>query len=75
MIDPRLMKAKSKRIIEDNEDILKSILEKEIEDITRAGIVADSEFDLVKKYYMTEGIKEGLRRFVQRLNDWASKDV
>lgn len=73
--DPRQLKAKCKRMVEDNLEILEYIVKDEITKISNPKIDASSEFELTKKYFTNEGIKEGLRRFVQKLNEYASKDV
>ena len=74
-IDPRILKAKSKRIIEDADEILRYIVEEETKKVMKETISAESEFDLAKKHYQREGIKEGLKRFVQALNELASRNI
>lgn len=74
-IEPKILKAKCKRIVEDNSDILKMIVDEESAKIFSSKLGAESEFELTKNYFFNEGIKEGMRKFVQLLNEYASKDV
>ena len=71
-MENRVLSAKCRRIVEDNRDVLDYVL-KEVIDGTFSKINADSEFDLLKKYYTNEGIKEGAKEFVRKLNEYASK--
>ena len=75
MMEQKILRAKSLHILKENEDILKFIIESEIQSISKTKIEAESEFDLVKKYYHNQGIIDGMRRFMQKLNEYASKDV
>ena len=75
MEDLRIVKAKSKMLVDQYDDIIKYIIEQEMEKINSGKIGAENQFDLTKKYFTNEGIKEGLRRFSQRLNEIASHDA
>lgn len=74
-LDPRQLKAKSKRLLEEYDDLLKFIVESESNEIGAASNSGENEFEVMKKVFMNEGIKEGLRRFIQKLNKFASQDV
>ena len=74
-MDPKLAKSKAMHLLKENEDLLKDVIEKEREKIERTRIEAESEFDLLKRYYLNEGIKEGFRILMQKLNEAASKDI
>ena len=70
--DPKILTAKAKMVLEQYDDLLKYIIEKEMDLISKTRIEAGTEFELVKKYYANEGIKEGLRRILQKINELAS---
>ena len=72
--DLRRLKSKAKFIVEDHDELIKYIIETEIEKVNSGKIGAENNFDLTKKYFTNEGIKEGLRRFSQKLNEIASKE-
>lgn len=72
--EPKILTAKAKMILESYDDLLKYIVEKETNDISKARINVSSEFDLMKQYYTNEGIKQGLQRMIQKLNELASKN-
>lgn len=73
--EPKLLTAKARMILEQYDDLLKHIIEKEMDLISKTRIEAATEFELVKKYYTNEGIKEGLRRVSQKINEMASKGI
>lgn len=74
-MEQKILRAKSLHILKENEDILKFIIDSEIHSISKTKIEAENEFDLVKKYYHNQGIIDGMRRFMQKLNEYASKDI
>lgn len=73
--DLKILKSKALMLLEQYDDLLKYIIEKEMDLISKTRIEAATEFELVKKYYTNEGIKEGLRRITQKLNEIASKNI
>lgn len=73
--ESKILIAKAKRILEEYDDVLKYIIEREMDVISKTRIDASTDFELAKKYYNLEGIKEGLRRVSQKLNELASKEI
>ncbi len=73
--DSKILKSKALMVLEGYDDLLKYIIEKEMDIISKTRIEAATEFELTKKYYTNEGIKEGLRRLSQKLNELASKNI
>ena len=74
MIDSKLLKAKSQRLLQEFEDVLVLVVKTEVEDLDKMSRKGENEFEVVTRAYETEGIKKGLNRFMQRLNQWASKE-
>jgi hypothetical protein len=72
-MDNKYLKARCQNILREYDDILKFILEEEIKRINLTPLTADSEFETLKKVYINEGIKQGLRSLIQKLNEYASK--
>ena len=71
--DPKQLKSKARMVLEQYDDLLKYIIEKEIDKISKSPITASSEFDFIRQYFFNEGIKEGLRKISQELNKMASQ--
>lgn len=70
--DPRIQ-SQAKKILEENLIFLEALVDEEIKRVSTAGIQAENPFDLAKKYYTQEGIKQGLRLFLQVLNNTAKE--
>jgi hypothetical protein len=71
--DPKILSAKAKMILEQYDDLLKYIIETESDIISKTKIDASTEYELTKKYFTGEGVKEGFRIIMQKLNNLASK--
>lgn len=71
----KILKSKAMHLLKENDDILRYIIELEIQKISETRIEAASEFELSKKYYENQGMIKGMRHFMQKLNEWASKDI
>lgn len=74
MIDSRVLKSKSQRLLQEYEDVLTLVVTTELEELEKMSRRGENEFDVVSKVYEAEGMKKGLNRFMQRLNQWASKE-
>ncbi len=74
-MDPKLAKSKALHLLKENDDFLKGIAEEIKIEVSSPKIEAETEFDLARKYYFNEGIKEGVRRFIQKINEYASRNI
>ena len=62
-------------LLKEYDDLFKYLVEIEFARVEKTKIDASTDFELARKYYENEGVKEGLRRFMQKLNQWASSDI
>lgn len=74
-MDPRALKAKCMRIIQEHDDVLNYIINTEIGALGKISLLEVDEFNTLKKVFLTEGKKEGLRTFIQKINEYAAKDI
>lgn len=74
-LNPRELKAKCMMILQNYDEVVKFIAEKEIEEINKSKIEGENEFEIMKKVFTNEGIKEGLRKFIQKLNYYSNQDI
>lgn len=71
----RELKSKCMEILRQFDDVLKMIVNDEISKINSSAVNGEDSFQIVKKVFTNEGMKEGMRKILQKLNEYASKDV
>ena len=69
-MDPKIFKAKCSNLLRDYEDVLNEILEEE-EKKFKTGDLGNSFFQIAKDTIFHSGMRQGLRRFIARINDIA----
>lgn len=72
-MEDKVLRGKCLRIVQDHGDVLQYILESETAEINNINLKGDTEFDVIKKVYENEGLKEGMRRIIRKINHYASK--
>lgn len=62
-------------ILQQFDDILKGITEDELEKINTSSFSGNTEFEVIRKVFISEGKKEGIRIILQKINEYASKNI
>ena len=62
-------------ILRQFDDILKMIVKDETEKLATSSLIGENEFETLKKVFTIEGEKAGMRKVLQKLNEYASKNV
>lgn len=70
MID-KIKQAKCRNLLKDYEDLLKSIIDEEETRLFKGFVLGDSEFEILKNTLFNAGVREGMRRILAKLNEYA----
>ena len=73
--DEKILKAKCMQLLQQFDNILKFIVDEEMEKLSSPSLIGENEFDTLKKLFTLEGKKEGLRTILQKINEHASKNI
>lgn len=74
MVDNKLLKAKTLRLLSEYGDILDFAIEEELKDLWKGNSLGQNEFETIVKSAKNEGIKEGIRRIKIRLNKYIQNE-
>jgi hypothetical protein len=70
----RHFRAQCALIVEQHEDTIKAILEDEMATMSKDATIGDSEFEIVKSAIYTAGLKEGMKRVLAKLHEYARRE-
>ena len=73
-INPRHLNSACRNLVEQYSDVLEHILQTEIEKAFSVSAVKGTQFETLKETIWREGVKEGLNRFLAKINEYASKE-
>lgn len=63
-----ILQSQCRNLLKDYEEVLIRLLELEKKGVENSTLSSKSQYDLTKDYWFTQGVKEGLKRLIARIN-------